>query len=191
VAKEEERLRMSEKKRHSVYIDVVLAISFVLIGAAIIKGWYQDKSAASRAVLAPQVSKAATEPVKPAGYSLENIKSESGQKISAEPGDLKEVYEKFPKSDVGGNMVEGWARIKPEEKARIREALEREIETSKETLRQNPEDKKTKNLLHIAETLKALAAKDFNISPGDQSALLRSMESVKEKPRARRSDGRI
>lgn len=182
---------MNEKRKRSPYIDIVLAVSFTLIAIAVIKGWYQDRSAATRAVLPPQVSETVPEPAKPDAYSLEKIRSASMPGAPAEAANIKEVYEKFPKSDVGGDMIGAWARIKPEEKAKIHEALKKEIEASKETLRQNPEDKKTKNLLYIAETLKALAAKDFNINPGEQSTLMRSTESDKKTPQARRSDGRI
>lgn len=182
---------MDEKRKRSPYIDIALGIIFALIAVAVIKGWYQSHPAVPGAGLPSQISETAIGPVEPAAYSLEKVRSVSAQKAPAAAADIKEVYEKFPKSDVGGDMIRAWARIKPEEKARIHEALEKEIEASKEALRQNPEDKKTKNLLYIAETLKALAAKDFNINPGEHSTLMRSTESDKKTPQARRSDGRI
>lgn len=182
---------MSEKQKHSPYIDIALTIIFILIAVVVIRGWYQGRPAVPKDVMPPQVPKAVTEPVEPAAYSLEKVKSASGQRARVEPADFKEVYENFPKSDVGGNMIEGWARIKPEEKAKIRETLDKDIELSREKLRQDPEDKKTKHLLYIAETLKALTMKDFNIKPGEQSTVVQPMEGDKKMPQTRRGDGRI
>ncbi len=79
-----------------------------------------------------------------------------------EPSDLKEMYEYFPKSDVGDNMVEGWSRTKPEAKAKLAGVLDKEIINAQKSLKTNPEDKHAKNILLISQTLKKMAADGFN-----------------------------
>lgn len=75
---------------------------------------------------------------------------------------LGDVYANFPRTDTGSNMVEAWAKVKPEEKAKFNEGVDKEIAGAKEALASDPADKKAKHMLFIAETMKKLAADDFN-----------------------------
>ena len=75
---------------------------------------------------------------------------------------LKEMYQTFQKEDVGDNMIEGWAGVSPENKAKFTETLDKQISESRESLKSNPEDERAKSLLFISETLKQMAADNFD-----------------------------
>lgn len=172
---------MSEKRERFRFTDIILAVSFVLISIAVFRGCHQDRSRPSGSVLPAQLPQEASEPVHPTVYRLDKIKSAGTSSAPGEVNDLKAAYEQYPKSDAGGNIIEGWSKVKPEDKVKIREALDRDIETSEEALRMNPDDKKAKSLLSISRMLKELASRDFNITPGEQSAVLQTEDSSKIK----------
>jgi hypothetical protein len=179
VAKEKEQLSMSEKRARSPYIDIVLVVCFLFIVIAIVRGCHQNASTPSGAILPPQPPKEASEPVKPTNFRLGKAKSAGALAAPGEVNDLRGAYEQYPKSNAGGDIVKGWARVKPEDRTKIREQLDKDIETSEETLRVNPNDKKAKGRLFISRTLKELALKDFNIKPGEQSAVLQAEDPLK------------
>jgi hypothetical protein len=76
--------------------------------------------------------------------------------------DFKEMYEKCDKTNVGGNMVEAWRRVKPEDKAKLSEGFDKQIVLSQEALKADPQDKHAKNILYISETLKKMSSDGFN-----------------------------
>jgi len=78
------------------------------------------------------------------------------------PATMEDIYKNFPKEDVGENMVEAWARVKPEEKTRLIEGLDGKIADCKDILKTNPSDKRTLVLLSVTESLKKLTLCDFN-----------------------------
>ena len=84
------------------------------------------------------------------------------QDESAEYSDLKEMYEKCDKTNVGGNMVEAWRRVKPIDLARLSEGFDKQIATAEEALKANPKDKHAKNMLYISEALKKMSSEGFN-----------------------------
>lgn len=98
--------------------------------------------------------------------ALEGVAVVEAQKTPSispsEARSLGDVYANFPKEDAGSNMIEAWKRVKPEEKAKFNEGIDKEIATAKELIASDPSDKKAKHMLFIAETMKKLAADDFN-----------------------------
>ena len=132
------------------FIILVIASQIVLRPASM--------GASVKPVGLPEATGPATEEPAPAIHDINAMK----QPIAQESADLKGVYANFPKSDVGGNMVEGWAKVKPEDKAKFVEELDKRISESNERLATNPDDKNAQHSLFISETLKNLAKNDFN-----------------------------
>lgn len=102
-----------------------------------------------------------------AGPSIEEVsgRPQTEKKVHEKPpATLSEVYAQYPKEDTGANMVESWAKIRPEEKARVFEQLDQQIAQAKEALKANPVDKKAKHLLFISENLKKICKSNFNLS---------------------------
>jgi len=75
---------------------------------------------------------------------------------------LKDVYEKFPYSDVGPDMTDAWAKLDPVYKKRFGEDMDKEISRLNGALKENPKDKSIEHRLLVAENLKKLAANNFN-----------------------------
>ncbi len=91
------------------------------------------------------------------------VGEKKGQEKSP-PATLSEVYTQYPQADTGNNMVEAWARVKPEEKERVLEQLDQQIAQAHEALKANPVDKKAKHVLFISENLKKMCKANFNMS---------------------------
>ena len=159
---------------------IYLIVGIVLLTTILtLKVTYQKEAKIVSAPLPPQLPVEASGPVQP--YGLDKNKTAAGQTVAASAaGDLKEVYEKYPKSDVGANIIESWAKVKPEDKAKIQKAMDKDIEESQERLRQNPGDKKAKHLLKIAEMMKTLTAKNFNVKAGEEMASFQTEDSSKK-----------
>ncbi|MFH1190554.1 MAG: hypothetical protein V1682_07720 [Candidatus Omnitrophota bacterium] len=170
---------MSENRFRSLAIDIVLAVCFVLIAISVIRGCSRNVSKPSEGILSPQVAKESDKKIEPASYSLDKARAASSPAAPGQASDLEEAYELYPKSGAGGNIVKEWARIKPEDKARIQENLDNDIKVSEEALRADPNDKKAKNRLFISRTLKELTSKSFNIKPGDLSAMAQAEDPSK------------
>lgn len=101
----------------------------------------------------------------PAALSIEDIKGRPGEALNMpqkEPASLAQVYSQYPKEDAGGNMVTAWAKVSPEEKTKVFEQLDLEINHAQEALKANPADKKAKHILFIAQTLKKLCNNNFD-----------------------------
>lgn len=105
----------------------------------------------------------------PVAYDMDKMRPKPAQAPSgAAVSDMKQVYAQFPKEDVGNNIIAKWASLKPEDKAEIREGLDRSIKKSEEALRANPADKLAKHKLVVSKALKKLADNDFNYKAGEQ-----------------------
>ena len=181
MAEEKEWLRMNKKGERSRSIDIILAVSFVLIAVAIVRGCYQERPGPSGGALPAKFPKTVSEPVGPTAYKLDKFKSADTRPLPGKVGDLREAYDRYPKSNAGGNIIEGWSKVKAEDKVKIREALDKDIETFKEVLTIKPDDKKTKSQLFVSRTLKELISRDFNIKPGEQSAASQAEDPLKIK----------
>jgi len=122
----------------------------------------------------PVVSEQITTP------SIEEVsgRPHTGEKKAPEkpPATLSEVYTRYPQADTGTNIVESWAKVKPEEKERVFEQLDQQMAQAQEALKANPTDKKAKHVLFISENLKKMCKANFNMSllqsvPQDQGGL--------------------
>lgn len=143
-----------------------------------LRGMYKNEPKVAPSFLTQKLPRGVSEPAE--SYSIDKAKLAAGQTaLPVVASDLREVYAKYPKSDVGSNMIENWSKIKPEDKTKIREAMDKDIAESKERLRQNPEDKRAKRLLKISGMMKMLAAKDFNIKAGEELAPFQTEDSSK------------
>lgn len=108
----------------------------------------------------------------PVAYDMNKMQPKTPQAASgAAVSDLKQVYAQFPKEDVGNNIIANWANLKPEDKVKIREGLDKSIKKSEEALRINPMDKSAKHRLVISKVLKKLADDDFNYRTGEEWSL--------------------
>ncbi|MBN2453276.1 MAG: hypothetical protein JXB40_03330 [Candidatus Omnitrophica bacterium] len=92
-------------------------------------------------------------------YRLEDQKALSDQTPSK---NLNEVFEKYPRSDAGENMVAQWAAVSAADKAKLAGLLDKSIDDSKAALANNPENKRAKKLLKISEGLKKMASNNFD-----------------------------
>ena len=119
-------------------------------------------------------------PESPPVLSIEDIKKNMGfgeANISeTKPVSLPEVYASHPREDTGNNIVEAWARVSPEEKAKVSEELDKQVEQAKEELKVNPDNKSAKHILFISETMKKLCKSNFDYKllesvPGDEGGL--------------------
>ena len=108
----------------------------------------------------PPVSGGASESV----YDIDKVKRGiSGPADGkAEYSDLEDMYKNCDKTNVGGNMVEEWRRVKPEDKAKISDGFDKQIIAAKDTLKTDPENKHAKNILYISEQLKKMSSDGFN-----------------------------
>lgn len=137
-------------------------IAFFII-AAILFVWAlsgRPKKAAEKNILKPVPVK--IEKNIPVAYDMSKIKRQPTSMDENKPADLKEMYNGCQKSDVGDNMVEGWAKMAPEQKAKLKSVFDDQIKKSEEALRINKEDKHAKNILYMSQALKKMADYEFN-----------------------------
>jgi len=153
------------KGRSIFYLNIALAVALLVILIIILKPlFFVSKESNVGEVQPKNLFAVPAKPAESAVYDIDKIKKAAGWPKEAERefSDFKEMYENSNKWDAGGNMVEAWSRVKPEDKARLTEGFDREIASAQETLKVNPENKHAKNLLYISETLKKMAADGFN-----------------------------
>jgi len=105
-------------------------------------------------------------PETPSVISIEDFKNrpsfEETNKPEEKPASLSAIYTNHPKEDTGNNIVESWAKVNPEEKAKVNEQLDKQAEQAKEELKTNPDSKNAKHMLFIAETMKKLCKSNFD-----------------------------
>lgn len=149
-------------KKLIFYINIALFIALAVIIVMIFKPVFFVSKHPS--IKEPKARSSALSPERPsvATYDISKVRREESKVLQKESSDLKEMYEYFPKSDVGDNMVEGWSKTNPEAKAKLAGVLDKQIISAQESLKTNPEDKHAKNLLMISQTLKKMAADGFN-----------------------------
>ena len=153
---------MGEKKL--AYIPAALAIGLVAIIAVMSKTMNHAKPPVSTGAAAERIrgrvpAAKAEEPI----YDISKIKGEEAKGGVKEPvKNLGDVYKNFSEDDAGGNMIDGWSKVDPKDRAKFMETLDSQIVNSREMLKANPEDKKTKGMLFISEKLKELASSNFN-----------------------------
>ena len=161
---------MNDKKL--TYINAALAIGLIAIIAVMFKtmnpaparrGWVnhaKPPAAAGAGRIRGRVP--AAKPEEPI-YDISKIKGEEAKGGVKEPvKNLGDVYKNFPQNDAGDNMIDGWAKVDPKDRAKFTETLDSQIANARITLKANPEDKKTKGMLFISEKLKELASSNFN-----------------------------
>lgn len=156
--------KVGEKKL--AYINAALAIGLV----AIIVVMFKTVNHAARSPVAMgagaerirgRVLAAKTEePI----YNMSKIKGEEdkGGDQKEPVKNLGDVYKNFSKADAGDNMMDGWSKVDPKDKAKFTETLDSQIANSREMLKADPEDKNAKGMLFISEKLKELASSNFN-----------------------------
>ncbi len=172
-------IKLSMKENKLLYINLALFVGIIWI----IIVWKmaapaRPKEGASRepSILKQRAPLKSQEVI----YDISKIKQER-IKTFKEAKDLNEMYMNFSKGDVGDNMVEAWAKVKAEDKAKFIGVLDKKIETSKTLLKANPQDKKTKGMLFISESLKNMALNNFNYKIAEYSANAREKSSQVKK----------
>lgn len=160
------RTEMKEdiKGRSIFYINIALAIALVVILIIMLKPLFLASKTGNVGGIQPKnLAAIPQQPAEPV-YDIDKIKKDMGQpeQTEREFSDFKEMYANCNKANVGGNMVEAWSKVKPEDKARLSEGFDKQIASAHEALKANPEDKRAKHLLYISETLKKMAADGFN-----------------------------
>lgn len=154
------------KDKSIFYINVALTVSVLFILVFIARSLFisstKDVVAGLRQDNLPVASKSVPESV----YDIDKVKKSipAPANGNAQYSDLEEMYKNCDKTDVGGNMVEAWRRVKPEDKAKLSDGFDKQITISRETLKVNPDDKHAKNILYISEALKKMSGQGFNYS---------------------------
>ncbi len=151
--------KLNNKGMNLLYINIVLAMVLIAIIFFIIKPLVMTP--AGKVATAVIREKSSAGQVAPTTYDIDKVKQQEGY-AGKEPATLKEMYENFPKSDVGGDAPQAWKRVSIADKEKIAQGLDNEIEKAKDILKTNPEDKNAKNMLFIAESLKKITQEDFN-----------------------------
>ena len=151
-------------KNSNFYINMILAVSIAVILIVIVRPFFlstdRGVSTGIKERAAPVVSTAVSESV----YDIDKVKQSIPQSggVNAGYSDLNEMYEKSDKTNVGGNMVEAWKRVRPEDKAKLSGGFDQQIVKAQEALKEDPEDKHARNLLYISEALKKMSSEGFN-----------------------------
>lgn len=157
-------MRTGTKGSTNFYINAALSLALILILIAITKPFFvsQGKNAAIgiKRASVPVIFEGPGESIYDIDKVKKSIPGPKGEEI--EYSDFKAMYENSDKANVGGNMVEAWSRVKPEDKTRLSEGFDKQIIASREILKENPENKHAKNILYIAEALKKMFKEGFN-----------------------------
>lgn len=167
-------IKLSMKKNKLLYINFALfaGIIVMIIVGRIVSPRPKERAAKEPSILKQRGSLPESQEII---YDISRIKREEVKTVR-EAKDLNEMYANFSKGDVGDNMVEAWAKVNPEDKAKFMGVLDKKIETSRALLKANPQDKKAKGMLFISESLKNMALNNFNYK------IVESAAGAKEKP---------
>lgn len=116
-------------------------------------------------------------------YDINSVSSGAAGSAALNPSvpeSLKQVYDSYPRTDAGGDIVRAWEAVSPEQKKIFNEEIDKQIETARRAFEANPADKKAKHMLFIAETMKQLAADNFDYRRSGGSAV-RALQSEVQK----------
>ena len=148
--------------KNLTYINAALAIGLIAIIAVMFKTMNHAKPPAAAGAERIRGRVPAAKQEEPI-YDIGRIKGEEAKGGVKEPvKNLGDVYKNFSEDDAGGNMIDGWSKVDPKDKAKFMETLDSQIANSREMLKADPEDKKAKGVLFISEKLKELASTNFN-----------------------------
>ena len=152
---------MEEKKL--TYINFTMFIILIVVVFIIFRpiGFVPKKVEIKTAAVKPIVPQNA-QSAEPAIYDIDKIKTKDQKTVNVDAKDLAEVYANYPEEDVGSNIMKNWADADPKDKKDFMDGLDKQIDTHKETVKLEPENKKARNLLKMSETLKKLAQNNFN-----------------------------
>lgn len=142
-------------KRITTYLNIALVVLIVVSVVMLVKTF--QRTFGTPPPQAPQAPAVVT-PAPPPPPAMPQVREEPPGPVTQ----LSEIYRTHPQWDTGGNMAEAWSRVKPEEKARMMEELDKKIAVAKEQLVADPANKKAKHILFITETVKKLAENGFD-----------------------------
>jgi hypothetical protein len=157
-------MKREPKDNTILYINVALVVSIAFVLIFIIRPFFVSSGkgaiAGPKVKSAPVVSKKAARSI----YDIDKVKRSlpGATPDKTVSSDLEEMYKNSDKTDVGGNMVEAWRQVKPEDKAKLSDGFDKQIIAAQETLEKDPGNKHAKNLLYITERIKEMSASGFN-----------------------------
>lgn len=152
------------KDNRTLYINTALVIAIILVLIFMTRFLFVSGNKNAPASLKqnnrPVISQDPSEFV----YDIDKVKRAISGPAgdNAEYSDLEEMYKNSDKTDVGGNMVEAWRRVKPEDRARLSDGFDKQIAAAQETLKKDSGNKHAKNLLYISGQLKKMSSDGFN-----------------------------
>lgn len=103
-------------------------------------------------------------------YNIDDVKKPSANESAVEINDLESMYKKYPGERAGENMIEGWSKVKAEDKAELAKGIAEAIKKSEEDLKANPDDQRAKSKLVISQMLQKLIVNNFNYKIKEQKA---------------------
>jgi hypothetical protein len=168
------------KQKDLLYISIALII---ILGAMIViwKKLSYFVSPESAMPLKFQSTIAKKKTTRPVIYDIKEVKAEMPTVAPVKVHSLKDVYEKFPSSDVGTDMTDAWSKLDPVYKKQFSEDMDKEISKLNEALKANPKDKSIEHRLFVAENLKKLAANNFSYEIGRQPLKVKESTSKVKK----------
>lgn len=140
-----------------LYINIVLFLGLILILVIGRKTLVPQTAPKGPAVKKQAVQGAAQVPT----YDIDKLKT-AGAKVETEAGTLSEVYDKYPASDTGSDIVKEWSKVSEKDRAEFIQGIDDKISDARQALSLDPNDKKAKHLLKISEALKKLILSEFN-----------------------------
>lgn len=150
--------RLSNKLNMMLFIVLVVIIGLIFYQASRRK---VEKSAPIKNSK-PQVHLRREAKTRPTTYEIQKNEATKSSDVAKSPRSMREVFESFPREDVGDDMTEIWAKTNTTDKAKFMEAIDREIADSKELLKADPDNRREKGKLFISDALKKAASADFN-----------------------------
>lgn len=179
-------MKQTAMKQTQFYGAVAMSVLLIFL-AAVLPGMYARMTAPVKQSVQP-IRIEAKIPVseeEAAGLSIDKVKEQMGEVSGGDsdisgkgPSTLAQVYAKYPDATVGNNIVASWTRVKPEDKEKVYEQLDKEISQAQEKINLDPKDKSAKSALFIASTLKKLCKNNFDYNfletvPEEEGGLLK------------------
>lgn len=150
------------KKNDLKLINLIVSIVLIAVVFYIVRPLMRSSDKVQINKVSAPIAMSGSEDEEKTLYDIDKIRPEKPKAQNVNAEDLATVYANYPKEDVGDNMSETWSKVNPEEKTKLLQGVDTKISEAREKLKLDPNDKKAKAMLAISESLKNMAANDFN-----------------------------
>ena len=155
---------MMGKEKNLLVINVILLIVLTAIIVFLYRVWRLTPPATGKKAVS-----ALPAPVRPHMDEIPAYAPEGGEAAMPQaeilPKNVEDIYANFPAEDVGVNIMKSWSEVRPEDKVKLTEGLDKRIASCRDELAIDPDNRKARQMLAISESLKKLVSNDFNYVP--------------------------